>query len=185
VPLRAPRIASFVQGFMFDIVLYEPEIPPNTGNVMRLAANAGARLHLVKPLGFLLRDRQLSRAGLDYRDFASVTLHDDWDACRAVMADRRLFAVTTRGATRYDSGEYRPGDVFVFGPETRGLPGAVLATFAPQRRLRIPMRAGNRSLNLANAVAILVYEAWRQNQFAHSGPAPGDAVVSDRGSTLS
>jgi tRNA (cytidine/uridine-2'-O-)-methyltransferase len=153
---------------MFDIVLYEPEIPPNTGNVMRLAANAGARLHLVKPLGFLLTNKQLFRAGLDYGDFAALVVHQDWHACRLHFAERRMFAVTTRGASRYDRARYRPGDAFVFGPETRGLPDVVLETFTPESRLRIPMRAGNRSLNLANAVAIVVYEAWRQNDFAAS-----------------
>ena len=151
---------------MFDIVLYEPEIPPNTGNIVRLAANAGARLHLVRPLGFSLRDRQLVRAGLDYADLASVAIHADWAACRAQFESRRLFAVTTRGAMRYDVVRYLRDDVFVFGPETRGLPQNVLETFASERRIRVPMRAGNRSLNLANTVAIVVYEAWRQNDFA-------------------
>lgn len=151
---------------MFDIVLYEPEIPPNTGNIVRLAANAGARLHLVRPLGFNLRDRQLARAGLDYADLAEVTLHEDWPACRAYLGQRRLFAVTTRGAHRYDSALYRPDDVFIFGPETRGLPAEVLASFPVEQRIRVPMREGNRSLNLANAVAIVLYEAWRQHGFA-------------------
>jgi tRNA (cytidine/uridine-2'-O-)-methyltransferase len=151
---------------MFDIVLYEPEIPPNTGNALRLAANTGARLHLVRPLGFTLKDRQLARAGLDYADLARVTLHDDWTACAAHFASKRVFAVTTRGAQRYDTMAYRAGDVFVFGPETRGLPQGVLDTFDAERRIRIPMRAGNRSLNLSNAIAVTVYEAWRQNGFA-------------------
>ena len=151
---------------MFDVVLYEPEIPPNTGNIVRLAANAGARLHLVRPLGFTLRDRQLARAGLDYGELADVRLHDDWQACLAHLKGRRLFAVTTRGASRYDGTRYRPGDVFVFGPETRGLPAQVLESFPVGQRIRVPMREGNRSLNLANAVAIVVYEAWRQNDFA-------------------
>lgn len=151
---------------MFDVVLYEPEIPPNTGNIVRLAANAGARLHLVRPLGFMLSDRQLARAGLDYGQLAEVTLHEDWPACRAHLADRRLFAVTTRGSRRYDAVRYRPDDVFVFGPETRGLPAEVLGSFPVESRIRVPMRAGNRSLNLANAVAIVLYEAWRQNDFA-------------------
>lgn len=151
---------------MFDIVLYEPEIPPNTGNVVRLAANAGARLHLVRPLGFTLRDRQLARAGLDYGDFSSVTMHEDWNACRQYFLQRRMFAVTTRGAARYDSPAYRAGDVFVFGPETRGLPQPALDGFPLEQRIRVPMREGNRSLNLSNAVAIVLYEAWRQNGFA-------------------
>ena len=150
---------------MFDIVLYEPEIPPNTGNALRLAANAGATLHLVRPLGFALSDRRLTRAGLDYADLRGVVLHADWQACRQHLAHRRLFAVTTRGTRRYDSPVYRPGDVFVFGPETRGLPQSVLDEFAPESQVVVPMRAGNRSLNLSNAVAIVIYEAWRQNGF--------------------
>ena len=151
---------------MFDIVLYEPEIPPNTGNALRLASNTGARLHLVRPLGFTLSDRQLVRAGLDYSDLESLTVHDDWSACVEHLKPRRLFAVTTRGTRRYDEACYEAGDVFVFGPETRGLPHDVLDAFAPERRIRIPMRAGNRSLNLSNAVAIVIYEAWRQTGFA-------------------
>lgn len=150
---------------MFDIVLYEPEIPPNTGNAIRLAANTGARLHLVKPLGFSLRDKQLQRAGLDYHELASVTLHADWRACCEFFAGRRMFAATTHATQRYDAPAYRERDVFVFGPETRGLPNDVLATFPPQQRIRLPMRATNRSLNLSNAVAIVVYEAWRQLAF--------------------
>jgi tRNA (cytidine/uridine-2'-O-)-methyltransferase len=151
---------------MFDLVLYEPEIPPNTGNIVRLAANAGARLHLVRPLGFTLRDRQLARAGLDYAELADVTVHEDWNACLARLGSRRLFAVTTRGASRYDLARYRRDDVFVFGPETRGLPDDVLERFQSGQRIRVPMREGNRSLNLSNTVAIVLYEAWRQNGFA-------------------
>lgn len=151
---------------MFDIVLYEPEIPPNTGNVIRLAANTGTRLHLVRPMGFTLRDRELKRAGLDYRELAEVTLHPDWQACLDALRDRRMFAVTTRGAQRYDACAYRRGDVFVFGPETRGLPGEMLSAFAPDRRIRMPMVEGSRSLNLANAVAVVIYEAWRQLDFS-------------------
>ena len=151
---------------MFEIVLYEPEIPPNTGNALRLAANAGARLHLVRPLGFALSDKQLLRAGLDYADVQALTIHDDWSACVSHFQSSRVFAVTTRGTRRYDQPQYRAGDAFVFGPETRGLPQDVLDTFAPEHRLRIPMREGNRSLNLSNAVAIVVYEAWRQNGYA-------------------
>jgi len=150
---------------MFELVLYEPEIPPNTGNVLRLAANTGTRLHLVRPLGFTLGDKQLARAGLDYGDFSAVTIHSDWSACRAHFAGRRVFAVTTRGTTRYDLPRFEPGDVFLFGPETRGLPDAVLASFAAEHRLRIPMVHGSRSINLSNAVAIVVYEAWRQQEF--------------------
>ena len=153
---------------MFDIVLFEPEIPPNTGNALRLASNTGSRLHLVRPLGFNLRDRELVRAGLDYADVSSVTLHDDWNTCRAHFTARRLFVVTTRGCERYDNPRYAADDVFVFGPETRGLPSPVLEEFAVERRIRLPMRRGNRSLNLSNAVAIVVYEAWRQTGFSGS-----------------
>ena len=154
---------------MLDIVLYRPEIPPNAGNVIRLAANTGARLHLVEPLGFTLEDRQLKRAGLDYHEMASVRVHRDWDACRAAFADRRLFAVSTRGAVSYAEVRYAADDAFVFGPETSGLPPALLEAFAPERRLRLPMRAGNRSLNLSNAVAVVVFEAWRQLGFRGAG----------------
>jgi len=154
---------------MFDIVLFEPEIPPNTGNVMRLAANTGCRLHLVRPLGFALTDKRLERAGMDYRAGVNYTLHDDWQSCRAALAGRRMFAVTTRGRDRYDHVRYAPADVFVFGPETRGLPQEILDQFAPEARLRLPMLPGSRSLNLANAVTALVYEAWRQLGFEHAG----------------
>jgi tRNA (cytidine/uridine-2'-O-)-methyltransferase len=133
---------------------------------VRLAANAGARLHLVRPLGFTLRDKQLQRAGLDYAALADVRVHEDWSACLAHLEGHRLFAVTTRGAQRYDLARYRPDDALVFGPETRGLPASVLDSFPPERRLRVPMRAGNRSMNLANAVAVVLYEAWRQNDFS-------------------
>ena len=156
---------------MFEIVLFEPEIPPNTGNVLRLASNTGARLHLVRPLGFNLRDRQLARAGLDYADLLDTTVHDDWRACLSVLGSRRMFAVTTRGSRRYDVPGYSAGDVFVFGPETRGLPTAVLEQFPAEQRIRVPMRPGNRSLNLSNTVAIVLYEAWRQTGYAgHGGP---------------
>jgi tRNA (cytidine/uridine-2'-O-)-methyltransferase len=151
---------------VFDIVLYEPEIPPNTGNALRLASNSGARLHLVRPLGFTLSDKQLLRAGLDYSDLESLTVHADWRACLEHLRGRRTFAVSTRGVTRYDEPRYRTGDVFVFGPETRGLPRDVLESFSPDQRIRIPMREGNRSLNLSNAVAIVIYEAWRQTGYA-------------------
>ncbi len=149
---------------MFEIVLFEPEIPPNTGNVMRLAANTGCRLHLVRPLGFSLSDKRLERAGMDYRSGIDCTLHDDWEHCRQTLAARRLYAVTTRGSQRYDQVRYQAGDVFVFGPETRGLPPQVRLQASAQ--VRLPMLAGNRSLNLANAVAIVIYEAWRQLDFA-------------------
>lgn len=154
---------------MFDIVLFEPEIPPNTGNVMRLAANTGCGLHLVRPLGFALTDKRLERAGMDYRAGVDYTLHDDWQSCQAALAGRRLFAITTRGLHRYDYVRYAPADAFVFGPETRGLPQDLLEQFAPEARLRLPMLPGSRSLNLANAVTAVVYEAWRQLGFEHAG----------------
>ena len=150
---------------MFDVVLYEPEIPTNTGNVIRLAANTGAGLHLVKPLGFSLRDKQLRRAGLDYGTLASVTLHADWRACREFFSGRRMFAVTTRGTRRYDTVSYRAQDVLIFGPETRGLPDEVIAHFGIDSRILVPMRSASRSLNLSNAVAVVLYEAWRQFDF--------------------
>lgn len=151
---------------MFDIVLYEPEIPPNTGNVMRLCANAGARLHLIEPLGFVLSDRRLKRAGLDYQERAHTTVHPSLDACRAALGDRRWFALSTKGRHGYHEVSYRAGDVFLFGPETRGLPAPVLDAFVPETLIRLPMIASSRSLNLSNTVAIVLYEAWRQTQFA-------------------
>jgi len=151
---------------MFDVVLFRPEIPPNTGNVIRLCANTGARLHLVEPLGFSIDDRQLRRAGLDYHECADMRVHRDWDACRAALGERRFFAFSTRGRTHYASVRYEPKDVFVFGAETQGLPQEMLESFAPELRLRLPMRPGNRSLNLSNAVAVVVFEAWRQQGFA-------------------
>jgi len=154
---------------MLEVVLYRPEIPPNAGNVIRLAANTGARLHLVEPLGFSLEDRQLRRAGLDYHAMANVQVHRDWPACRAALAGRRCFAVSTRGAVNYAEPRYAAGDALVFGPETSGLPQDLLEEFAPERRLRLPMRAGNRSLNLSNAVAVVVFEAWRQLGFCGAG----------------
>lgn len=151
---------------MFDVVLLAPEIPPNTGNVIRLAANTGVRLHLVEPLGFSLDDRQLRRAGLDYHDLAQTRVHASWAACRAALEGRRLFALTTRGTRRYTDVAYAADDVLLFGMETRGLPEDILGSIEPTRRLRLPMRAANRSLNLSNAVAVVVYEAWRQLGFA-------------------
>lgn len=151
---------------MFDIVLYEPEIAPNTGNIIRLAANSGARLHLVRPLGYTLNDRTLARAGLDYHEHAAVRVHDDWTACLLALNGRRRYAVSTRGKARYDSVRYAENDVLVFGPETRGLPEVVLESFPNEARLRLPMREHSRSLNLSNAVAIVVYEAWRQHGFS-------------------
>lgn len=150
---------------MVDVVLYAPEIPPNAGNAIRLCANTGTPLHLVKPLGFSMDDRQLRRAGLDYHEMANVTVHEDWAACVAALGARRMLAFTTRGARRIDEVALLPGDVFVFGPETAGLPDAVLAAFAPAHRVRLPMVPGNRSINLSNAVAVAVYEAWRRRGF--------------------
>jgi tRNA (cytidine/uridine-2'-O-)-methyltransferase len=152
---------------MLEIVLYQPEIPPNTGNIIRLAANTGCRLHLVRPLGFALEDKALRRAGLDYHEYAAVQVHDDWAALRASLTGaRQWFALTTRGAHSAFAATFQPGDVLVFGPETRGLPVEILAEFAPEQRLRLPMLAGQRSLNLSNAAAIMVFEAWRQNGFS-------------------
>jgi tRNA (cytidine/uridine-2'-O-)-methyltransferase len=151
---------------MFDIVLVEPQIPPNTGNVIRLAANTGARLHLVEPLGFSMDERQLKRAGLDYHELASVKAHKDWQACRAFLGGRTMFAFTTKATRLYTEIEFASGDAFVFGAETRGLPDEVLRAFPEEQRLRLPMRPGNRSLNLSNAVAVVVFEAWRQLRFA-------------------
>jgi tRNA (cytidine/uridine-2'-O-)-methyltransferase len=152
-------------GAMFEIVLLEPEIPPNTGNVMRLCANTGARLHLVEPLGFVLSDRRLRRAGLDYEDKARTLVHADIAQCERALATRRWFALSTRGTRRYCDCAYRPGDVLLFGPESRGLPEALLARLGSEQVLRLPMRGSSRSLNLSNAVAIVLYEAWRQCGF--------------------
>ena len=154
---------------MFEIILYQPEIPPNTGNIMRLCANAGCRLHLVRPLGFSISDRHLARAGMDYREWSAYTVHDDWQACLAALGPRRLFAITTRGTVRHDTIAFREGDAFVFGPETRGLPAEILESFTDDYRLRIPMTAPSRSLNLSNAVAVIAYEAWRQLGFQGAG----------------
>jgi tRNA (cytidine/uridine-2'-O-)-methyltransferase len=151
---------------MFDVVLFQPEIPPNTGNVIRLCANTGARLHLVRPLGFSLEDAQLRRAGLDYHEYATLKVHDSLDEALATIAPKRLFALSTRGTQRFDQPRYEAGDAFLFGPETRGLPDDVLARVPEAQRLRLPMRPDNRSLNLSNAVAVVVFEAWRQHGFA-------------------
>ncbi|HEY2678452.1 MAG TPA: tRNA (cytidine(34)-2'-O)-methyltransferase [Steroidobacteraceae bacterium] len=150
---------------MFHVVLYEPEIPPNTGNVIRLCANTGAILHLVKPLGFRLDDKSLQRSGLDYHDLAEVKIHANLEACLDALAALRLFAVETGGARCYGDVEYRAGDAFLFGPETRGLPPAALAKVNPSDCLFIPMRPQSRSINLSNAVALVCYEAWRQIGF--------------------
>jgi tRNA (cytidine/uridine-2'-O-)-methyltransferase len=153
---------------MFDIVLVEPEIPPNAGNVIRLAANTGCRLHLVEPLGFSIDDRSLRRAGLDYHELASVKTHKNWPACLSSLGARRTFAFTTKGAHLYTEVRYACDDVLVFGAETRGLPAPLLEEFPLENRLRLPMRPGNRSINLSNAVAVVVFEAWRQLAFGGS-----------------
>ena len=154
---------------MLHVVLYQPEIPPNTGNVIRLCANTGAALHLVRPLGFELDHAKLRRAGLDYHEFARVAVHDDLAAFIDSVAPRRLFALSTRGTVRYDTVAYADGDALLFGPETRGLPQDVLDAIEPAQRLRQPMQPGNRSVNLSNTVAIVVYEAWRQLGFGGAG----------------
>ncbi len=154
---------------MFNVVLYQPEIPPNTGNIMRLCANTGARLHLIEPLGFALDERRLRRAGLDYRDFADVRRHSSLEQLLAELNPHRLYAYTTRARRLYTDVRYQPDDMLLFGPETRGLPAAVLAQVPEERWLRLPLRPGNRSLNLSNAVAIVVYEAWRQLGFTGGG----------------
>jgi tRNA (cytidine/uridine-2'-O-)-methyltransferase len=150
---------------MFHVVLFEPEIPPNTGNVIRLCANTGAALHLIKPLGFRLDDKSLQRSGLDYHDLATVKVHDSFDACLRLLGGARLFAVETGGRHRYSDFEYRSGDAFLFGPETRGLSQGMLDRVGRERSLFIPMLAQNRSINLSNAVALIAYEAWRQLGF--------------------
>jgi tRNA (cytidine/uridine-2'-O-)-methyltransferase len=151
---------------MFHLILFEPEIPPNTGNVIRLCANTGVDLHLVEPLGFELDEPRLKRAGLDYREFASIRQHANLDACLGALGDTRVFAFSTRGSCSYAEARFQPGDSLLFGPETRGLPQAVLDELPAEQRLRLPMQSGSRSLNLSNTVAIAVYEAWRQNDFA-------------------
>lgn len=153
---------------MFHVVLFQPEIPPNTGNIIRLCANCGANLHLIRPLGFEMSDKQLRRAGLDYHEFADVLLHDSLAAFTETVQPARILACSTRGRQNYSEVAYGPDDALLFGPETRGLPGAVLDALPANQRLRIPMRPGNRSLNLSNAVAIIVFEAWRQAGFAGS-----------------
>lgn len=153
---------------MFGIVLLEPEIPPNTGNIIRLSANVGAHLHLIKPLGFTLDDRQLRRAGLDYHEWAHLVVYENFLDFQNKNKHARLFACSTRGTQNYADVSYQAGDLFLFGPETRGLPPAILDTLNPEHILRIPMRPNIRSLNLSNAVAVVIYEAWRQNGFQTS-----------------
>ena len=148
-----------------DVLLYQPEIPPNTGNVIRLCANTGARLHLIEPLGFALEDKQLKRASLDYHEYATLQVHASLEAALQRIRPTRLFALSTRGTLRYDQPAYQPGDAFLFGPETRGLPQDLLDGLPERQRLRLPMRPDNRSLNLSNTVAVVVFEAWRQAGF--------------------
>jgi len=150
---------------MFHIVLYEPEIPPNTGNIMRLCANSGCQLHLIHPLGFEIDDKRMRRAGLDYIDKRLVTEYPDYATCLKNFSTNRIFACSTKGTTHYTELSYQAGDVFMFGPETRGLPDEVLTTFPAEHVLRVPMLENSRSINLSNTVAIFIYEAWRQNQF--------------------
>ncbi len=151
---------------MFHVVLFQPEIPPNTGNIIRLCANTGSRLHLIEPLGFAFDDKRLRRAGLDYHEYAEVTRYGDFDAFEQAVAPPRWFAVSKRATTRLDRVTYQPGDAFVFGSESRGLPQAMLDALPEHRRIRIPMRPGQRSLNLSNSVAVVLFEAWRQHDFA-------------------
>lgn len=155
---------------MFHVVLVAPEIPPNTGNVIRICANSGASLHLVEPLGFSLDDARLRRAGLDYHEYATVRVHPGWAAYLEATRPERLFALSTRGRRGLAECRFQPGDHFVFGSETRGLPAEILESIPPDRRVRLPMRAGSRSLNLSNSAAIVVYEAWRQHGYAGAAP---------------
>ncbi len=150
---------------MFHLIMYQPEIPPNTGNIIRLCANVGATLHLVHPLGFSMDERKLRRAGLDYREFVNVTEHDDFEACLTVVQAGRVFALTTRATHSLFDARFAANDAFVLGPETRGLPSTLLDALADDAKLRIPLRPGNRSLNVANAAAVALYEAWRQLGF--------------------
>ncbi|MCV6604842.1 MAG: tRNA (uridine(34)/cytosine(34)/5-carboxymethylaminomethyluridine(34)-2'-O)-methyltransferase TrmL [Porticoccaceae bacterium] len=150
---------------MLDIVLYQPEIPPNTGNIIRLCANTGFRLHLIEPLGFAMDDKKLRRAGLDYREWQQARLHPDWQAFASSVNPGRVFAVSTRGSRNHSEANYQPGDALVFGPETRGLPQEFLDALPPEQIIRIPMQPQSRSMNLSNAVSVIVYEAWRQMGF--------------------
>jgi len=153
---------------MFHIILYQPEIPPNTGNIIRLCANTGSRLHLIEPLGFSLEDKQLVRAGLDYHEFATLQVHKTLQDCLAAFDPARVFALTTKGSHAFHQAQYKSGDAFLFGRESCGLPAEVLALFDSCQRLRLPMLPANRSLNLSNTVAVVVYEAWRQCGFEHA-----------------
>ena len=150
---------------MFTVVLFEPEIPPNTGNIIRLCANTGCELRLIKPLGFPLDSAKMKRAGLDYHEFSTLIVHENLAECLDALQGKRIFALTTKGRTRPDQAEFRPGDVFLFGPETRGLPAAILEGLPENQKLRLPMMPGSRSMNLSNTVAVMLYEAWRQNGY--------------------
>jgi tRNA (cytidine/uridine-2'-O-)-methyltransferase len=165
---------------LFQVILFQPEIPPNTGNVIRLCANTGNTLHLVKPLGFDLHHKNARRAGLDYDDLATVRMHQSLATCLEVLGGARLFSIETSGTRWYSDAVFQPGDALIFGSERRGLPAKVLDLVPADRQLSIPMRAGNRSLNLSNAVALVVYEAWRQNRFAGSGGSTGDVAGGGR-----
>ncbi|MDD4911386.1 MAG: tRNA (uridine(34)/cytosine(34)/5-carboxymethylaminomethyluridine(34)-2'-O)-methyltransferase TrmL [Sideroxydans sp.] len=153
---------------MFNVILYQPEIPPNTGNIIRLCANTGARLHLIRPLGFELSDKHLRRAGLDYHEFAELQVHDSLQDCLKQIPDSRLYSFTTKGAKQFNEVSYKSGDALLFGPESRGLPSEILDALTPDQRLRLPMLPNNRSLNLSNTVAVAVFEAWRQCHYAGS-----------------
>ena len=153
---------------MFNVILYQPEIPPNTGNIIRLCANTGAQLHLIRPLRFELDDKQLRRAGLDYHEYANMRIHDDLAACLQTLSSMRLFAFTTKGTRAYHEVNYQAGDALLFGPESRGLPADILESLTPEQLLRLPMLPHNRSLNLSNTVAVAVFEAWRQCRFAQA-----------------
>ena len=153
---------------MFDVILFQPEIPPNTGNIIRLCANTGTKLHLIKPLGFTLENKRLLRAGLDYHEFASITVYENWADCARDLQGRRIFAVSTKGGQRYDMAAYVSGDAFLFGSESGGLTVEMLENFPEEHRIRVPMIPGNRSLNLSNAVAVVIYEAWRQTGFTEA-----------------
>ena len=150
---------------MFHVILYQPEIPPNTGNIIRLCANTGCQLHLIRPLGFTLEDKQLIRAGLDYHEFAALRVHDSLPDCLSAFVPARVFALTTKGSQPFHAVRYQAGDAFLFGPESRGLPAEVLDRFDAGQRVRVPMLPHSRSLNLSNTVAVAVFEAWRQCGF--------------------
>lgn len=153
---------------MFSLILYQPEIPPNTGNIIRLCANTGTTLHLIEPLGFGLEEARLRRAGLDYREFATIVTHKALVDCLALLGEAKVYALSTHGVTAYSAPNYAPGDAFLLGPETRGLPADLLETFPATQRLRIPMLPSSRSLNLSNAAAVVIYEAWRQQNFGNA-----------------